>query len=132
MINTRTVKIIDVFEFDALVTETYNRPYSFQQQDGCKSRGIFYFTIPILAPEDFEAESIPEEVNGEEMGVSFAAWLARDPSDSVLSDGHPSTDSWEIELFWERNFYPHVDMILNDLYNRGMIENGEYAIDIDW
>lgn len=127
----KEVKIIDVSDFDDFVVQTYGRPYSFQQQDGCKSRGIEYFTVPVLHPEDFEKESIKEEVNGNEMGVRFKAWPARDP-DQPLN----SKDGWDrnhgLDLFWERNFYPHIDMLINDLYNKGLIEAGEYAIDIDW
>ncbi len=43
---TRTEKVIDVGDWDDLVTETYGRIYSFQQQDGCKERGTFQFEVP--------------------------------------------------------------------------------------
>lgn len=36
MIKTKSVKIIEVNDFDNLVSKTYGRTYSFQQQDGCK------------------------------------------------------------------------------------------------
>lgn len=74
-------KVIDVSDWDELVTTTYNRPYSFQQQDGCKERQRVHITIPD-EPYDYENDSVPEEVNGEEMGVSFKAWLERDPNKS--------------------------------------------------
>jgi hypothetical protein len=74
----RTETVIDVSEWDALVVKTYKRPYSFQQQGGCKSRGVFRFSVPDDA-EDYENEAVPEIVNGPERGVSFAAWLKRDP-----------------------------------------------------
>ena len=35
-------------------------------------------------------------------------------------------------MFWERNFYPHVEMVMNDLHAKGLVEAGEYVIDIDW
>ncbi len=41
-------------------------------------------------------------------------------------------DDWEINLFCERNFYPDLHTIANDLYERGLIEAGEYVINIDW
>lgn len=128
MIKSKTKQIIDVSDFDDLVQKTYGRVYSFQQQDNCKARGVEYFTVPIKYPEDYENDSVPEKVNGEEMGVSFRAWLARDPKQKW----DPEIDDWELGLFWERNFYPHVDMVLNDLYTKGLIEAGEYGIDIDW
>ena len=39
------------------------------------------FAVPAQIPEDYENTSVPEVINGEEMGVSFAAWLARDPKE---------------------------------------------------
>jgi hypothetical protein len=84
------------------------------------------------------------------MGVSFKAWLERDPNASLNpSDkeliGSPyywgeteddkikyKEDTGHINMFWERNFYPNLDMIINDLHSKGLIEAGEYEIDIDW
>lgn len=124
---TRTETVIDVSEWDALVMKTYGRPYSFQQQDGCKERGVFRFTVPAEA-DDYERESVPEKVNHEEKGVSFAAWLARDPK-APMADGR--TD-YSLALWWERNFYPEMQMIANDLHAKGLLKAGEYTIDIDW
>jgi len=125
----RTEKMIDVSEWDKLVTETYGRPYNFQQQDGCKSRGVVRITVPDDA-EDFENETVPEEVNHDEMGVSFAAWLARDPKQK-LSDPNAQQD-YCLDLWWGRNFYPEVQMIANDLNAKGLLEAGKYTINIDW
>jgi len=58
MMAIRTVQMIDVQEFDGLVRETYKRPYSFQQQDGCKGRGIQNFTVPTEEAYDFEDDNI--------------------------------------------------------------------------
>lgn len=130
MIKYKNVRIIEVNDFDNLVEETYKRPYSFQQQDGCKGRGIVNISVP-EEEDDYENTSIPEMVNGEKMGVSFQTWLDRDPKQRLNTK-----DEWDREhglnLFWERNFYPHVSMIINDLYKRGLIEAGDYKIDIDW
>jgi len=127
----KNVKVIGVFEFDKLVTETYNRTYSFQQQDGCKERGIEYFKVPDYA-DDFTNDTVPEIVNGPEMGVSFKAWLERDPK-QFLNDNEKSYDKeGDLELWWERNFYPDTQMVLNDLYEKGLLEAGDYGIDIDW
>nr|DAI39746.1 MAG TPA: Ftsk gamma domain [Caudoviricetes sp.] len=35
-------------------------------------------------------------------------------------------------MFWDRNFYPHVSMIIKDLENKGILKEGEYIINIDW
>lgn len=122
-------KIIEMQDWDDLVTETYDKPYSFQQQEGCKDRGVFTFEVPI-EEDDFENDTIEEKVNGEEMGVSFKAWLARDPKQPLASKG--DQDFWSIDLFWTRNFYPHVSMLISDLHKKGLLEEGEYIINIDW
>lgn len=126
-----TVMMVSMQEFDDLVEKTYKRPYTFQQQDGCKDRGIARIDVPVKHPYDYENTTIPEEVNGNEMGVSFAAWLARDPKQKL-----DTTDEWDrkngLELFWDRNFYPNIDMVVNDLHAKGLLEAGEYVIEIDW
>lgn len=129
----RTELVIDVSDWDQLVTETYGRPYNFQQQDGCKGRGREHITIG-YDPEyvyDFERTTVPEIVNHDEMGVSFEAWLARDPEQKLNSP-----DDWDrdhgLELWWHRNFYPTAESIGHDLLKRSLIEEGDYTIDIDW
>lgn len=124
----KSVQMIDVSEWDDLVTKTYGKPYNFQQQDDCKERGIHHLTVPSQRPYDYENATVPEVINGREMGVSFAAWLARDPQEW---NGKPE-DSRYLDLFWERNFYPNVDMIANDLHAKGLLPAGDYCINIDW
>ena len=130
-LKTETVKLVTCQEWDRFVSETYEKIYFFQQQDGCKVRGIERITVPdSYADEwDYENTSIPFEVNGEEMGVSFETWLNTSPSDTIHEfDG----DICDNELFWERNFYPKVNKIANDLHSKGLLEEGEYVILIDW
>lgn len=131
MVKFEAVNVIDESDWSAFVTETYSRPYHFQQQDGCKERGVHYLHVPDPRPYDFENDSVPEEVNGEEMGVSFSSWLARDPTLPL-----DTTDEWDrehgLELFWERNFYPSIEMIANDLNSKGLLPDGDYMINIDW
>jgi hypothetical protein len=126
-VKIRTKSVITMQDWDELVTKTYGRPYRFQQQDGCKPRGVQHLTVPD-DPEDYENDSVPEKVNGEEMGVSFKAWLARDPKKKL----NGRDDAFGLELWWDRNFYPHVQMIANDLHKRGLLNAGEYLIEIDW
>jgi len=129
----RTVKMIDCSDWDALVEETYGRTYCFQQQDGCKSRGVedIIATLDTSDVWDYEVDSVPEVVNGDEMGVSFAAWLARDPKQKL-----DSGDEWDrqhgLGLWWNRNFYPTAESVAHDLCKRGLLEEGEYKINIDW
>jgi hypothetical protein len=131
MIKSESVKIIEVRDWDALIKKTYNKFYSFQQQEGCKSRGIFRFSVPVdkyemEEQEEYMHDEIEEKVNGEQMGVKFEKWLERSIDKPV------SEDDWGIELFWDRNFYPSELTLINDLYEKGLIEAGEYAINIDW
>lgn len=127
----KTVQSIEVNDFDNLVEKTYGRIYNFQQQDDCKERGVVNITVPVPHPYDYENGTIPEKVNGNEMGVSFAAWLERDPKQKLVTD-----DEWErergLDLFWARNFYPSLEMVVNDLHARGLMPAGEYHIVIDW
>src|ERR1035437_3537785 len=129
-IKIKIIKMIDVSDWDDLVENTYNRIYSFQQQDDCKPRGIVNLTVPSrdAAEYDFENETVPEIVNGNEMGVSFSAWLDRDPNKPL----DPQEYDYELGMWWDRNFYPHVDMVANDLHAKGLVEAGEYVINIDW
>jgi hypothetical protein len=123
----KTRNMIDLQDWDTLVKETYGRPYSFQQQDGCQSRGTHHLSVPSSDGEDYENTTVPEVVNHEDMGVSFAAWLARDPKQLL-----PNEDQWGTDLWWLRNFYPCVEMVANDLCTKGLLEKGEYVIEIDW
>lgn len=129
MIKIKTKQCIDVGDWDNLVQSTYGRPYNFQQQDGCKERGTEHLTVPSKYADDFDRDTIPEEVNGDEMGVSFAAWLARDPKQPLNCENQ---QPWHVQLFWERNFYPDIQMVANDLHAKGLLPAGEYVIDIDW
>lgn len=130
MLKYKNIKTIKVSDWDDLVEKTYGKPYRFQQQDGCRNRGVYDLTIP--CEEDCDEEmnnTIPEQVNGEIMGVKFCAWLARDPKRPLKGD---IKAQWNTDLFWYRNFYPCVETIANDLYKKGLIETGEYRINIDW
>ena len=126
----KNVKMIEVSDWDDLVTETYKRPYSFQQQDGCQGRGTVNITIPdeLYGEEEEMNDTVPETINGEEMGVKFKSWLERDPKQPVGD----RKDEWEIGLFWDRNFYPNLQTVANDLHEKGLIEAGDYTIEIDW
>ena len=125
----RTEQVISVQDWDELVEKTYGRPYSLQQQDGCHDRGNMYITVP-GAPEDFENDTVPEKVNDPKMGVSFKAWLARDPK-QLLSNSD-AQNSWSLNMWWERNFYPTLNIIANDLHAKGLLAAGDYTINIDW
>lgn len=127
----RQVTMIDNDEWDELVIKTYGRPYCLQQQDGCRDRGTILITVPNEFAIDYENDTVPEKVNDAEMGVSFKAWLERDPQQPLNSP-----DKWDrehgLEMWWHRNFYPYEDAVANDLHARGLLPAGEYVINIDW
>lgn len=123
----KTKTVIESQEWDALVEKTYGRTYNLQQQDGCRSRGTLEITVPSDA-DDYERETVPEEVNHETMGVSFKAWLARNPNKKL-----PDQDAdYQLELWWKRNFYPDVQMVANDLHAKELLAAGNHTILIDW
>lgn len=128
--NIRIEKVIDEIEFSALVESTYGKPYSFQQQDGCQTRGTFHLTVPAEEDDDYP-DTVPEIVNGSEMCVNFAAWLARDAKQPLSTDCADSSD-FSLKLWWKRNFYPPIQSVANDLHRKGLLEAGDYTIDIDW
>ena len=126
----KNITMIDVQELDDLVIKTYNKIYSFQQQDGCKEKGIEYFSVPIKSPQDYENDTVPKNVNDEEMGVSFKTWLARDTK-QPLSSPYGERENY-IQLWWYRNFYPSFEVLAQNMYEKGLLPAGDYVIDIDW
>ncbi len=125
----KNVNYIHVSDWDGLIKETYGKPYSFQQQDGCQSAGIFAFTVPIEETHDNEMhDNIPIVLNGEKMGVKFKTWLDANPEQPFFDN----TQWWKNELFWERNFYPDIYTLIDDLHKKGLIDKGEYIMDISW
>lgn len=128
MLKYTKVNMVDVGDWDFLVQKTYGRTYRFQQQDGCKSRGVVTFQVPIEDLWDYHNTEIPEKVNGDKMGVSFKSWIERNPSQPIKDQKY----EYQLELFWQRNFYPSLEMVAQDLYEKGLIPAGEYTINIDW
>lgn len=132
-----TVKMIDVNNWNKFIQEVYGKPYNFQQQDGCKEEGLETFVCTTteeflewgMEETEYKATEIPFKVskNDEEMGVNFKTWLNTTPEETSKNFKTQS----ENELFWQRNFYPHIDMIAHDLYLKGLLEPGEYTINMD-
>ena len=121
-LKTKQKTFIEVQDWDDFIEKIYGRPYSFQQQDGCKDRGTFNFIVPSDYEEyDYENDTVPEIVNGPKQGVSFKAWLARDPKQPIKNDdGSERPNDYGLRLWWDRNFYPDVSMIIKDLHQRGL------------
>lgn len=127
MLKYTLTRVVEVSDWDDFVEQNYGRTYALQQQDGCKQRGTVTLTVPCPDAEDYENESIPIEVNGDEMGVKFDVWKNCDPAS--VGEG---LEDWQAEIFWQRNYYPMLEMVANDLHAQGKLEAGEYLINIDW
>lgn len=138
-LKTETKFFVTLNDWDDFVTEVYGKPYSLQQQDGCKSRGTEQFSVReedvgkvpdpdwFVLPRDhcFEIKSLDST---EGMAVGLDVWLARDPAEPLPNQ----ENDFELELWWARNFYPTLEDVVTDLTGRGLLEPGDYVIDIDW
>jgi hypothetical protein len=129
MIKINTINVIDVHDWNALVRRIYDKPYNLQQQDGCYNNGDLYdieVDLNNKLDDVFEID-IPKEVNGDIQGVNFETWLKTDPLTHT-----PDWIQWRIDLFWERNFYPDINILAQDLCRKGHINEGSYSIKIWW
>lgn len=124
MLKYELKRIVSDSDFDSLVENTYGKKYCFQQQEGCRDRGQYRLSVPEKYAEDYDNDEIEIQVNGDEMGVSFKAWLAQEENFYV--------DEFSDRLFWYRNFYPSLEVLVNDLYEKGLIEAGDYILDVNW
>lgn len=123
----RVIKNVTDNEWNKLVVDTYSRPYNLQQQNGCMDRQTIEIEVPSEATNDSKMhKELPYRECSEVMGVQFETWLKADPEVQV------GEYDWETELWWQRNFYPDLRTVANDLYERGLIEEGIYSIKIDW
>ncbi len=131
MLKSRLVRLVELRDWNELVVATYGRPYNFQQQRGCMNRGTEELLVEgnYKGEDFFEQTEIPETTNTYEMGVTLEAWLSRDPKQRLSEE---ENSDWELEMWWERNFYPDIDFLAEDMANRGVLEPGTYVINIDW
>ena len=129
-----TKRYVSVSDWDTFIKKVYGRPYSFQQQEGCQSRGVRPLSVPELSelpedPNDWEQHEVFDPEKPEAcMGVPFDTWIARDPKEPYKGMEY----DFQLEFWWKRNFYPHTDMLVQDLVKRGLLKPGEYLIRIDW
>jgi hypothetical protein len=126
-----TIKYVQVSDLDDFIEETYKRPFSFQQQFGCRARGTQYVKVPVKDVEEgyvLEGYVLEDIIKNEYGSVSLKDWLERDPTEQLSE----SDSAWTLEMFWERNFFPNIEILFDDLFKKGLIEAGEYVINIDW
>lgn len=127
MLTYTLIKQIDDSDLDVLVEKEYGKPYCFQQQEGCQPRGTRHISVPSYIFEGEEFNSITEAIDENACGVSFPDWLAADPNDPIFGE-----EVWEREMAFQRNVYPPIGYLINDLHAKGLIEAGEYQILIHW
>jgi hypothetical protein len=135
----KKMNVFDMYEWDDLVEQTYKKPYCVQQQFGCLDRGHLKLVVPNPEEVEFvESEALDwadENLNANDTcGVKFPVWLARDPSTPIKNKGdlHWKDIDFVTELWWHRVFFPRPETVAQDLYERGILEAGEYLILIDW
>lgn len=127
-------RLINLYDWDELVRNVYNRHYSFQQQ-GFMDRGLYLLEIDLENGdhEGFKNDELEiEQVNGSESGVSLKGWLARDPNLLPRNQNGNTINPESLKLFYHRNFYPHINEISADLCMKDYIAEGKYYINIDW
>lgn len=124
----KTVNYMSVGEWDTLVYKTYGIPYSFQQQDRCRHRGVWEFSIPVMEPFDYPRRKLEHL---DDMGVSFKFWL-KEGKNKISSYNDVNEIPFIEMLYYYRKFYPNIDMIASDLHKRGILVKGDYVINIDW
>ncbi len=125
----RTETVIEVSEWDALVTKTYGRPYDYQQQEGGRERGEIRFKVPDVAAEKYTHKSISEMADPRVRGVVFAQWLARDLNQQFQDKNR---NEYALLRWWDEVFYPDLQTLANDMHTKGVLETGDYCIDVDW
>lgn len=128
-LKSKSKHVVELSDWDNFIKEVYGKPYSFQQQEGYKMRGIWEFNIPFTDEWDYE-EDIPDIPVGDQQlsGVKFQTWLDKDPNEKFFPEGPVYADS----LYWERNFYPDKCTLVKDLESKGLLTEGNYVINIDW
>jgi hypothetical protein len=122
----KNINLIDANDWNDVVQKTYKKPYCFQQQNGCQDRGLVSITVPEESDYKYSKE-IPEDLDGDKMGVDFSIWLNRDPKLPFKTQKY----DYELDLWWHRNFYPDHQEVANDLHKKGLLPTGVYNIRID-
>ena len=104
------VNLIWESEFSQLVEDTYGRPYKLQQQGD------------MLHQESMVRLSVPGEVFDHWQATTLEEWVAAE---------YPSP-KFDYDFQWEREFYPQLEEVANDLHERGLLDEGEYVLHVWW
>jgi hypothetical protein len=127
---TKTVQMISVQDWDKLVKETYGRPYSFQQQDDCKSPEFKEKVSNAMVEYHLKKKL---KLN-ESIGVGTGRGVRRvwnnwkklyeeakmsDPNFSIPSDCGNMIGTTKFEIEWNKKKVKHREQIMN----RNFFEN---------
>jgi hypothetical protein len=116
----KPVTLIWESDFSELVRKVYGRPYQFQQQEGCRGQETIYkFSVPA------------QPIGDHYQAVPMQQWLEATPPPPAEPGKYDSARYTE-ELRWDREFYPEMEEVVNDLHQKGLIDPGEYALHIWW
>lgn len=115
------VNLISENDFSKLAVDTYGRPYQLQQQGDC------------LGQDTIIRLTVPEEPMGW-TGPTLEEWRERplnlQPEEYTRGDWEEHT--YLRDMWWEREFYPDVQVVANDFHARGLLPEGDYVIHIWW
>lgn len=121
MVKYKVVRQIDCWDWDEYIKTHYNKPYKFQQQAGCRDRGSVAITVPADPDDDFDDDWRSKQ-------VSLQEWI-----DAEFDGSFDNTiEEYRTKLEGNRNFYPPLAEVINDLYDKGLLEAGDYEIIVDW
>lgn len=112
----RPAIVLSETTFSKYVSELYGRPYQLQQQGD------------MLAQESSVALIVPEPEDWNE-NPSLAEWLAATPPEE---QGLGLSELLNEEMRWERQYYPSLEAVGNDLHARGLLDVGYYIIHVSW
>lgn len=117
-LNPTTLTTIWESGFSKYVTEHYGRPYKLQQQGDMLAQGSY---VQITVPDEEAWDENP----------TLAEWQAATPPGEHPEGGYDPNVSTE-NMRWERDYYPSLEVVANDLHAKGLLDAGEYLIRVYW
>lgn len=110
-------------DFSKYVSEHYGRPYRLQQQgDMMAQEASIRFSVP---PTDWYDEN-----------PTLAEWQAATPPAAERPDFTTDREGWQKhlddQLRWDRDYYPDLETVVKDLYEKGLLDAGDYIIYAWW
>lgn len=114
--------VIGESDFSRYVSEHYGRPYNLQQQGD------------MLGQESAVKLTVPDPEDGEWEGMTMPTlvqWQEATPPGDHPEGGYDPNVSRE-NMRWEREYYPQLEAVANDLHAKGLLDAGEYILFVSW